>query len=886
MPLVKNYLKYEASGRYGVIASGAGNAVYLSNHQLIASPALEDVIIWNAKTGEQTMRLEGDQHTVSCMAANHKSSHLAVGYNNGVVQLWSLQDNTVSVVFSGHRSAVTALSFSTDDAQLVSGSQDTDVIVWDIVNECGLYRLRGHKGPIYDLCLLEDRQLLVSCSKDAMVRFWDLDTQACIHTLVGHRTEVTGMVFLDQGQRLVTCAGDNKLRVWQIAYAKRYHTSMVLEEDDDATADPTVELSNPVVTELQGSVERSTHDKALGLQLSQDGRVLVCYSGEAMVDMYRIRSESELKKRLARKKKKAKNDDDTVNLELADELVHGGCLKAQGKVKSVDLRADKSDPDKQFAAVMLATNAIETHTLTRTGKGVEVARTSYLSLAGHRKPVRAIAVSSDERLIATTSNSTAKVWNRLSGRCVRTLQSGYGLAVVFIPGNRHVLVGTKDGYLRLYEIASGELLHEVAAHDGALWSIALTPDEQGFVTGSADKSVKFWDFELESQAASISKKLSFLHTRTLKMTDEVTCICISPNQKLLAVALLDTTVKVFYADSLKFFLSLYGHKLPVLCMDISADSTLLATGSADKNLKLWGLDFGDCHKSFLAHVDTVTSVKFAGTSHYVFSTAKDGSIKQWDADVFTQIQSLEGHKDAVACSAIGPKGFVFVTGSHDRSIRVWLRSREMLNVEEEMELEREAEYEQEQAEREGIEARAQADDDEAGKATKRSAESLKAADKLLEALTLVIEEDAKGPGAPVNPIFLAFRVNTGLDYLRHTLETVPSSELEEAALLLPYSNMASMLRYLYQMIDSGKSVEKASRCLFFLLRVHHNQMLADRSMLALLDQLRHTAKEALNKQRDLTGFNLAGLKFLKQRMQEAGRMVDAQPKTKKTKTLA
>ena len=59
---------------------------------------------------------------------------------------------------------------------------------------------------------------------------------------------------------------------------------------------------------------------------------------------------------------------------------------------------------------------------------------------------------------------------------------------------------------------------------------------------------------------------------------------------------------MFYADSLKFFLSLYGHKLPVLCMDISADSTLLATGSADKNLKLWGLDFGDCHKSFLAHV--------------------------------------------------------------------------------------------------------------------------------------------------------------------------------------------------------------------------------------------------------------------------------------------
>jgi WD40 repeat protein len=39
--------------------------------------------------------------------------------------------------------------------------------------------------------------------------------------------------------------------------------------------------------------------------------------------------------------------------------------------------------------------------------------------------------------------------------------------------------------------------------------------------------------------------------------------------------------------SLKFFLSLYGHKLPALTMDISSDSTLLVTGSADKNIKVW-----------------------------------------------------------------------------------------------------------------------------------------------------------------------------------------------------------------------------------------------------------------------------------------------------------
>jgi U3 small nucleolar RNA-associated protein 12 len=45
------------------------------------------------------------------------------------------------------------------------------------------------------------------------------------------------------------------------------------------------------------------------------------------------------------------------------------------------------------------------------------------------------------------------------------------------------------------------------------------------------------------------------------MTDDVLSVRYSPNGQLLAVSLLDSTVKVFYQDSLKFFLSLYGHKV-------------------------------------------------------------------------------------------------------------------------------------------------------------------------------------------------------------------------------------------------------------------------------------------------------------------------------------
>lgn len=45
------------------------------------------------------------------------------------------------------------------------------------------------------------------------------------------------------------------------------------------------------------------------------------------------------------------------------------------------------------------------------------------------------------------------------------------------------------------------------------------------------------------------------------MSDEVLAVKCSPNGRLLAISLLDSTVKVFYEDTLKFFLLLYGHKV-------------------------------------------------------------------------------------------------------------------------------------------------------------------------------------------------------------------------------------------------------------------------------------------------------------------------------------
>ena len=190
-----------------------------------------------------------------------------------------------------------------------------------------------------------------------------------------------------------------------------------------------------------------------------------------------------------------------------------------------------------------------------------------------------------------------------------------------------------------------------SAHDDkAIWGLALCADRKSFASAGADATVKFWDFELvrlAGDAADAARRLSAVHRRTLRLDDEALAVAASTDGRFLAVSLLDMTVRVFYADSLKFLHKLYGHAQPALCLDISSDSRLLVTGGGDKTVKIWGMDHGDCHRSILAHDRDVVAARFLPDTHMFFTAGKDGKVKQWDGDSFERILTLDGHHGEV-----------------------------------------------------------------------------------------------------------------------------------------------------------------------------------------------------------------------------------------------
>lgn len=177
------------------------------------------------------MELNRNREEVLCMRASSDNVYLAVGYSDGVVEIFNLRTKESVCTFSIHKSAVTCLRFDVLGLKLLSGGNDTDVVVSDIVSQTGLHRLSGHTGPITDTCFMEKQpNVVISSSKDSMIKFWNMETQFCFKTIVDHRAEVWGITLMRGDEFLVAGSKESSLKVYKLIENKA-----PTFEDDEAS---------------------------------------------------------------------------------------------------------------------------------------------------------------------------------------------------------------------------------------------------------------------------------------------------------------------------------------------------------------------------------------------------------------------------------------------------------------------------------------------------------------------------------------------------------------------------------------------------------------------------------------------------------------------------
>lgn len=938
--------KYEQSDAFGVVATATSNIVWTSEG--VTQPgssrpagagrayaaANEEVLCWDVKKGELLSRWRDASCTeeVTVICRNEVDTDVfAVGYADGSIRVWDSRTATVVISFNGHKSAVTILTFDQSGVRLASGSKDTDIVIWDLVSEVGLFKLRGHKGQITGLHFLHpakpaeedeesgaepeadtDQAFLLSTSKDALVKVWDVNTQHCIETHVAQSNgECWALGVSPDGSGCMTAGNDGELKVWAIDLSGLARAGSSIGDGADQQ-----------YLRERGVLYRQSKDRPLGISFYARSDYIAVHGSDRAIEIWRIRSESEVQKALSRKRKrrreKAKNDvngeavetdtaDDKVNIadaEIGEVIIPYVTVRIPpggGRVRSISWMHIKGSKKLQLL-VGTDSNLLDVYEIPRRGKSKseeepDYNRTISVELAGHRNDIRALALSSDDRMLASASsgkspNGGLKIWNVRTQNCLRTLECGKALCVSFLPGDKIVVVGTKEGDIELYDIAASSLLDKISAHEGAVWSLQVHPDGKSLITGSADKTVKFWNFDIVQEEIPGTRqtmpRLKLVQSRMLKVNDDVLNVHFSPDSRLLAVATLDNTVKVFFVDSLKLFLNLYGHKLPVLNMSISSDSKLIATCSADKNVRIWGLDFGDCHKALFGHQDSIMQIGFIphpieqDEKHMFFSASKDKMIKSWDGDKFEQIQRLKGHHGEVWAMTIARTGDFVVTASHDKSIRIWTKTDEPIFLEEEREKELEELYENtlatslEDDELNG-------DSAEAVSASKQTIGTLTAGERIQEALDLGLEdlqlvqqwEAAKRANPKMappqrNPLFLALSNISAERHVLNTLSKIPAAQLHDALLVLPFSSLPALFTFIAIWVQRQWNVTLTCRVLFFMLKTHQRQIVASRELKSVLEGMRAGLRLTLGGNKDLIGFNVAALRFVGERVDDMG----------------
>jgi U3 small nucleolar RNA-associated protein 12 len=279
-----------------------------------------------------------------------------------------------------------------------------------------------------------------------------------------------------------------------------------------------------------GEIKRQSHDRVSTVIFNKSGNLLACQVAGKTIEIFSILDEAKAKRkakrRLHRKKDKESakgaagvienghTNHDTGEernapmVTAADVFKPFHIVRASKKICSISFCPVTPKNLLATLAVSLNNNLLKFYSIESNGSSKALA----VKLQGHRSFVTSVTLSSDNSLLMSTSDKIVKIWNPSNGSCLRTIESGYGQCGLIIPQNKYALVGTKKGTVEIIDILSGMCLEAVEAHSKTVWSIAAIPNENGFVTGSADHHIKLWEYQIKQKSGQVCSSYVLLLT--------------------------------------------------------------------------------------------------------------------------------------------------------------------------------------------------------------------------------------------------------------------------------------------------------------------------------------------------------------------------------------
>jgi len=589
-------------------------------------------------------------------------------WQSATIRIWEVETGQEVKSLKGHKSPVTRLAFlpSTDakaPPTLVSGGDDSTIRFWNIKTGEELGQIINHPGPVADFAISPDGKKIASGSTTAKhVFLWETATGKELLRWEAHEHGTARLCFGPEGKTVASAGGSKN--AFPGGNGPKDHKDLALW---DAT-------KGKLLKQFTG------HDfQVTGIALSPDGKVLV-----AGGPFYQVGSPMWWDTETGKHLKNARSScygialtPDGKTLAVADTSeIHFYDIETAAPQQSL------KHPQRPYPKAMAFSH--DGSTLASASDDGRIllwdARRRTLKAAEGLllHAVRGVAVSRDGKAILTMGGDGLLLWDRNSGKMLRTLElpgnRGRGFAVIghFLPDNRTVAMSPGNAGINFWTWTDGKHQRSVSFDHKGAHLRSLTPDGALFLTGfHGVKDMIVWDAlsgkEVRTLPAPQNKGSVFLRAAVL-----------SPNgEHLLAVGLFDHQVyevdtgKLLYQKTHSGFAPAFSPggvvtALWSLKFPHSIQLTETATGKevGDLPLDRRAASHGEC-VAFSPDGRLVVLVESG------LRPGDVGEVKLFEIATGKLLKTLTGHRGKVSMAAFTPDSKALVTGSADCTALVW-----------------------------------------------------------------------------------------------------------------------------------------------------------------------------------------------------------------------
>jgi WD40 repeat protein len=282
------------------------------------------------------------------------------------------------------------------------------------------------------------------------------------------------------------------------------------------------------------------------------------------------------------------------------------------------------------------------------------------SYEGHRLRVTSLCLSGDGRLALSGSwDNTLKLWDVVSGECLRTL-TGHTepvTAAALSADGSHALSGTEQGLIKFWETTTGGCLHSHDAHQYGVTCVALSGRADLAVSASWDRQIKLWpNLQGQLAAPSVLSRVQALD-RTVS-AGKLYAIALARAREALAEGDLAGT-----ARRIRQARAQPGHARHVEALGEWQDLYLWLPRTV--------LNAAWEGAALAGHRHAVTSLALSLDGSQAVSGSKDRSLKVWELPSGRCLDTLRGHEGSVWAVCLSPDGGRALTGSQDHTIKLW-----------------------------------------------------------------------------------------------------------------------------------------------------------------------------------------------------------------------